>query len=160
MHYIRISDISFLIAFIWYICTKWNAFFLYVQEELFLSVGGKNTNGDKGVEFLKGSLFDFELSNLAKSPQFNSIPEELLHKNSESSVLSRFGAVFFEYSYTLDIVDDDNGYFESMPVVKEALHQRIIVGPSMCQITSGVFHRLEMVMEFSEDDANVRKGIK
>ena len=68
--------------------------------------------------------------------------------------------MFFEYLYSMDIEsDDESSYYESTPAVKEESHQRIIVGPSTIEITSGVFHRMEMVMKLSEDDANLRKGI-
>ena len=54
--------------------------------------------------------------------------------------------------------NEDSGYYEPVPAVKEESHQRIIVGPSMLEVTSGVVHRMEMVMKLAEDDANLRKG--
>jgi hypothetical protein len=129
-----------------------------VQEELFLRIGGKDTNVNKGIAFLEGSLFDLE-SDSRDQPQFTANAEEFLRTNSEANVLSRFGAMFFEYLYTMDIEsNEDSSYYESTPTVKEESHQRLIVGPSMLEITSGVVHRMEMVMKLSEDDANLRKG--
>ena len=67
--------------------------------------------------------------------------------------------MFFEYLYTMNVENNEDGsYYESTPAVKEESHQRLIVGPSMLQITSGVVHRLEMVGKLAEDDANSRKG--
>lgn len=132
--------------------------FLSIQEELFLRVGGKDTNDNKGIAFLKGSLFDLDSSTVEQT-QFTANAEEFLRKNSEANVLSRFGAMFFEYLYVMEIEkDEDSGYYESTPAVKEESHQRIIVGPSMLEVTSGVVHRMEMVMKLAEDDANLRKG--
>ena len=69
--------------------------------------------------------------------------------------------MFFEYLYTMDIEsNEDSSYYESTPAVKEESYQRMIVGPSMLEISSGVVHRMEMVMKLSEDDANARKGNK
>jgi hypothetical protein len=118
-------------------------------------------NIDKGISFLKGSLFDLESTNSTEQTQFTGNAEEFLRKNSEANVLSRFGAMFFEYLYTMDIEsNEDSSYYESTPAVKEESYQRMIVGPSMLEITSGVVHRMEMVMKLSEDDANARKGNK
>ena len=130
----------------------------FIQEELFLRVGGKDTNVNKGIAFLKGSLFDLESSSV-EQPPLTANAEEFIRKNSEANVLSRFGAMFFEYLYAMEIEnDEDSGYYESAPAVKEESYQRIIVGPSMLEVTIGVVHRMEMVMKLAEDDANSRKG--
>ena len=114
---------------------------------------------NKGIAFLNGSLFDLE-STSTEQRRFTADAEEFSRTNSESNVLSRFGAMFFEYLYSMDIEsDDESSYYESTPAVREESHQRIIMGPSTIEITSGVFHRMEMVMKLSEDDANLRKGI-
>ena len=138
------ADLTFLLCFI--------------QEELFLKVGGKDTNADKGIAFLKGSLFDLESSS-TEQPQLTANAEEFSRKNAEANVLSRFGAMFFEYLYVMEIENnDDSSYYESTPAVKEESHQRIIVGPSTLEVTSGVVHRMEMVIKLAEDDAYLRKG--
>lgn len=132
--------------------------FFFIQEELFLRLGGKANHEDRGVLFLKGSLFDQGFKS-AELPEFVSNAEEFLRRNSEAVVLSRFEAMFFDYLYTLDIEKDGTtDYFESTPLVKEESHQRLILGSSTCEITSDVVHRLELIMKLAEEESNLRKG--
>ena len=125
--------------------------YFLIQEKLFLRLGGKANNEDRGVLFLKESLFDQGFKS-AELPEFVSNAEEFLRKNSEVVVLSRFGAMFFDYLYTMDIEKEGTmDYFESTPLVKEQSHQRLILGSSMCEITSDVVHRLELIMKWRRE---------
>ena len=123
-----------------------------------MRLGGKDNRENKGVPFLKGSLFDQEF-NSAEPPEFVANADEFLRKNSEINVHPRFGAMFFDYLYTMDVEEAETAdYYESMPSVKEVSHQRLILGPSMFEVTSGVVHRLELVMKLAEEDTHSRKG--
>lgn len=129
-----------------------------MQEELFLRVGARDTSKNEGIAFLKGSLFHLDPNSKEKA-MLSEDAQEFLRRNTEANILSRFGAMFFEYLYTMNIKNnDDDAYYETTPAVDEESHQRIIVGPTSFEITRGVVHRMEMVMKLAEDDANSRKG--
>lgn len=128
---------------------------------LFLKIGAKDASSSKSVSFLKGSLFDFE-GNLSK-PQLYELPQdmkEFRRENSETNVLERFGAIFFEYLYTMEVKGAEDGvYYMTVPAVKEESEQRYIFGSSMVEITSSLVHKLELVFKLAGHDVNLRKGI-
>lgn len=110
-----------------------------------------------------------ERSSLA-IPDLTFDAEEFLKIHNEKLALRRYGALFADYLYTMEIEpesDQDAGenqlegleIFGEIRLVKEMSFKRLIVGPTHLQLSTSMMHRLELVLKLAFDDIVPRKGM-
>lgn len=110
-----------------------------------------------------------ERSSLA-IPDLTFDAEEFLKIHNEKLALRRYGALFADYLYTMEIEpesDQDAGenqlegleIFGEIRLVREMSFKRLIVGPTHLQLSTSMMHRLELVLKLAFDDIVPRKGM-
>ena len=144
--------------------------YLFLQEEMFLSIRTQKEDPLDSSGFLRGSLFDNTEQSSLEIPELIFNGEEFLRAHNETLALRRFGAFFVDYLYTMDIepekdpdaASDDQAdgleVVSEIRLVKELSFKRMIVGPTHLQLSSSMVHKLELVSKLSCEDLIPRKG--
>lgn len=139
---------------------------------MFLSIRGPEMDLVDSSGFLRGSLFDnTELSSL-EIPELTFNAEEFLKARNETLALRRYGALFLDILYTMEIEPEKTSDSTSedqvdgvevitdIRLMKEFSFRRIIVGPTHLQMSSSMVHKMELIFKLSFEDLVARKGEK
>ena len=137
---------------------------------MFITIISPKEDSSEASGFLRGSLFDSTETSSLEIPELTFNAEEFIKVHNEGLALRRYGALFLDYMYTMEIEPEKNpendveGQVEGLEVVceirlvKELSFKRMIVGPTHVQLSSSMMHRLELVLKLSFEDIIPRKG--
>ena len=134
---------------------------------MFLRVGSSLEGQTDPSGFLRGSLFDNGSQSTFELPELVFEADKFLEGHSEEHALRRFGAVFFDYLYTMEIDADRNTDdaertdiedVNRITLVHEASHKRLLLAGIQLQCSSSLLHRLELIYKYAFDDLPPRKG--
>ena len=139
---------------------------------MFLSIRGPEMDIADSSGFLRGSLFDNnELSSL-EIPELTFSAEEFLKAHNETLALRRYGALFLDLLYTMEIEPEKTSHSTSedqvdgvevitdIRLVNEFSFRRIVVGPTHLQLSSSMVHKMELISKLSFENLVPRKGEK
>lgn len=141
-----------------------------LQEDMFITIISPKEDSSDSSGFLRGSLFDNTETSSLEIPELTFNAEEFLKVHNEALALRRYGALFLDYLYTMEIEpernseNDGESQVEGLEVVgeirlvKELSFKRMIVGPIHLQLSSSMVHRMELVLKLSFEDIIPRKG--
>ena len=137
---------------------------------MFITIISPKEDSSDVSGFLRGSLFDNTKVSSLEIPELIFNTEEFLKVHNEALALRRYGALFLDYLYTMEIEpernseNDGESQVEGVEVVgeirlvKELSFKRMIVGPTHLQLSSSMMHRMELVLKLSFEDIIPRKG--
>ena len=139
---------------------------------MFLNIRGAQEEPSVLAGFLRGSLFDTEAADASELelPELVFDAEEFLRNHNEEHALHRYGALFFDYLYTMDIdpakdaeegEEDESVGLEvvcKIRLVTEESWKRILIGPVQLQMSPSLLHRLEFISKLAFDDILPRAG--
>lgn len=137
---------------------------------MFITIISPKEGSSDSAGFLRGSLFDNAETSSLEIPELTFNTEEFLKVHNEALALRRYGAIFLDYLYTMEIEpernsdNDGESQVEGLEVVgeirlvKELSFKRMIVGPTHLQLSSSMMHRMELVLKLSFEDIIPRKG--
>ena len=137
---------------------------------MFITIISPKEDSSDLAGFLRGSLFDNAETSSLEIPELTFNPEEFLKVHNEALALKRYGAVFLDYLYTMEIEPERNSENDGesqeeglevvgeIRLVKELSFKRMIVGPTHLQLSSSMMHRMELVLKLSFEDIIPRKG--
>ena len=144
--------------------------FCLLQEDMFITIISPKEDSSDSSGFLRGSLFDNTETSSLEIPELTFNAEEFLKVHNEALAIRRYGALFLDYLYTMEIEPERNSENDGesqvdglevvgeIRLVKELSFKKMIVGPIHLQLSSSVMHRMELVLKLSFEDIIPRKG--
>lgn len=140
----------------------------FSKDELIFQLGTPKNTADSGVVFLEGSLFQQPINGSSKDtiPCKKTVLPEKGKQFIEGKVTKKFGAVFLDYFYLMELPqeitpgpDSRKSDPKEKDLIKETSTKRLIIGNLHVFINSKVSHMVTKIMEYCADDSPQRKSM-